>query len=154
VWFLGVAVLLMLVAGCGSGGDGGLAIEEVWARPAMAGGEAMAETGGMGGGGTGAVFMRISNDGGQADRLMGGGTDVAEAVEIHETVMDGEVMRMQMLPQGIEIPAGGEVMLKPGGFHVMLIGMQRDLSVGDTFEIELLFENAGSRVVTVEVREM
>lgn len=143
-----VAGILALLVGCGAGADADLAIEEVWARPAMAG------SGGMGAAGTGALFMRIVNDSGEADRLVGGRTEVANTVEIHETVVEGEVMRMQMLPEGLEIPAGGEVVLKPGSYHVMLIGLQRDLKVGDRFEVELLFEKAGARVVTVEVKEM
>ena len=55
--------------------------------------------------GTGAVFMLLKNEGKEADRLVGGRTDVAKVVEIHETVMDGDVMKMQMLPDGLEIPA-------------------------------------------------
>ncbi|HSJ58215.1 MAG TPA: copper chaperone PCu(A)C [Anaerolineae bacterium] len=153
ICFLALLSIVALSA-CGASSGSDLVIDEVWARPAMVAAGAMAGSGGMGAAGTGAVFMRIANDTGEADRLVGGTTDVAQAVEIHETVMEGEVMRMQMLPQGLDIPAGGEVLLKPGSYHVMLIGMQRDLVVGDTFEIELNFEKAGSRVVTVQIREM
>jgi copper(I)-binding protein len=103
--------------------------------------------------GTGAVFMRLVNQGGEADRLIGGTTDVAQTVEIHETVMEGEVMKMQMLAEGLEVPAGGEVLLKPGSYHVMLIGMKRDLNVGDTFTLDLQFEKSGPLSVSPEVRE-
>ena len=77
----------------------------------------------MGMAGTGAVFMLLVNEGGEADRLVGGKTDVAKVVEIHETVMEGDVMKMQMLPDGLEVPARGEVLLKPGSYHVMLIDL-------------------------------
>jgi len=107
----------------------------------------------MGMAGTGAVFMLLKNTGSEADRLIGGQTEVADVVEIHETVMEGEVMRMQMLANGLQVPAKGEVLLKPGGYHVMLIGMQRDLVVGDTFTLELQFETRGSLIVEPEVRE-
>ena len=93
--------------------------------------------------GTGAVFMLLENTGGEADRLMGGQTDVAKVVEIHETVMEGEVMKMQMLSDGLEVPAKGEVLLKPGSYHVMLIGMKQDLKVGDTFTLDSQFEKSG-----------
>ena len=108
---------------------------------------------GMGMAGTGAVFMVLKNKGGEADRLVGGQTDVAKVVEIHETVMEGEVMKMQMLANGLEVPAKGEVLLKPGGYHVMLIGMTRDLKVGDTFSLDLQFEKSGTITVEPEVRE-
>jgi len=103
--------------------------------------------------GTGGVFMRLVNKGNEADRLVGGTTDVAQAVEIHETVVENDVMKMQMLAGGLEVPAKGEVLLKPGSYHVMLIGMQRDLKVGDTFKLELQFEKSGPITVNPEVRE-
>jgi copper(I)-binding protein len=68
--------------------------------------------------------------------------------------MEGDVMKMQMLSDGLEIPAKGEVLLKPGSYHVMLIGMKRDLNVGDTFSLELQFEKSGTMTVEVTVREM
>ncbi len=154
-----IALLLALVlSACGAAEGAGLRVEEAWARPAMAGGDMQAGSeGAMGGGmaapGTGAVFMRLVNDGPEADRLLGGQTDVAAVVEIHETVMEGEVMKMQMLPEGLEIPAGGEVALRPGGYHIMLIGVRDDLEVGERFELDLQFERAGTVTVEAEVRQ-
>jgi copper(I)-binding protein len=152
----------LLVAACGGPAGPSIEVEDVWARPAMA----MMEPGeasdsGMGEGqepaqpmaGTGAVFMRLVNKGAEPDRLLSGTTDVAQAVEIHETVVENEVMKMQMLASGLEVPAKGEVLLKPGSYHVMLIGMQRDLNVGDTFTLELEFEKSGAITVNPEVRE-
>ena len=156
-WVVILVVMVMAVA-CGAPAGPSIEVEEVWARPAMAMVEgAGTSEGGTGMGqpmaGTGAVFMELVNTGRQADRLVGGRTDVAEVVEIHETVMEGEVMKMQMLANGLEVPAQGEVLLKPGGYHVMLIGMQRDLAVGDTFTLDLQFEKSGSLRVEPEVRE-
>jgi copper(I)-binding protein len=116
-------------------------------------GTAEAASQGMGMTGTGAVFMRVINDGQGPDRLVGGETDVARVVEIHETVMEGDVTTMQMLANGLEIPAKSEVLLKPGSFHVMLIGMQRDLAVGDRFNITLQFEESGEMDLAVQVQE-
>jgi copper(I)-binding protein len=103
--------------------------------------------------GTGAVFMLLKNEGSEPDRLVGGQTDVAEVVEIHETVMEGEVMKMQMLPDGLDAPAKSEVLLEPGSYHIMLIGIKRDLKVGDTFSLNLQFEKSGTITVQPEVRE-
>ena len=149
-------VLLGLLAACGGPSGPEIEVKEVWARPAMAakeGGE-MSEGGGMGKPvpGTGAVFMTLKNSGSAGDRLIGGQTEVAEVVEIHETMMEGEVMKMRMLPDGLEIEAGSEVLLKPGSYHVMLIGMKQDLKVGDTFALDLQFEQSGTITVEPEVR--
>ena len=156
---MGLVLSVLLLTACGSPAGAGLRVEDAWARPAMAGGGAQGMSGagtmgqGMAAPGTGAVFMRLINDGPAADRLLGGQTEVASVVEIHETVLQGEVMRMQMLPAGLEIPAGGEVLLAPGGYHVMLIGLQDDLQPGQRFQIDLEFERAGTKTVEVEVRE-
>jgi copper(I)-binding protein len=158
---LGIGLLLaslVLLATCGAPAGARVEVKDVWARPAIALEESggSAEEGmdqGMKMAGTGAVFMTISNAGAEPDRLTGAATDVAKVVEIHETIMDGEVMKMQMLGDGLEIPAEGEVLLKPGGYHVMLIGVQRNLNVGDSFTIELQFEKSGSVSVEPEVRE-
>jgi copper(I)-binding protein len=152
---------LVLVA-CGAPEGPSIQVEDVWARPAlamMASGEAPGtgmgedEETGQPMAGTGAVFMRLVNEGRETDRLVGGRTEVAQVVEIHETVIADEVMKMQMLADGLEIPANGEILLKPGSYHVMLIGIQRDLNVGDTFTLELDFEKSGSITVQPEVRE-
>lgn len=149
------ALIGLLLAGmqaaCGAPSGPDVRADDAWARPAKAVGET--ETGESGMAGTGAVFLLLVNDGGEADRLVGGETGVAEVVEIHETVMEGEVMKMRMLPDGLQVPAKGEVLLKPGGYHVMLIGMKQDLKVGDQFAVELQFEKSGTITVEPEVRE-
>lgn len=145
-----LAALLLVTCGAPAGPD--IEAHDVWARPALRGG-GMGTDQGMGAAGTGAVFMRLVNEGRQSDRLVGGRTDVAEVVEIHETVMEGEVMKMQMLAEGLEVPAQGEVLLQPGSYHVMLIGLRRDLAVGDQFELELSFEESGTLLVNPHVRQ-
>jgi periplasmic copper chaperone A len=140
--------LVVTLAACDVFLAGGAKIktEQVWARPSMAARD----------GGTGivsGVFMKVMNDGNTADRLIGGKTDVAEVVEIHETVMEGEIAKMQKLPNGLEIPAGGSVMLKPGSYHVMLINLKQDLKVGDKFKVELQFDKSSPIVVEAEVKD-
>jgi copper(I)-binding protein len=153
-----IVLLAVMVAACGAPAAPQIRAEDVWSRPAVAMGDAgeSSESGsemGHGMGGTGAVFMVLANDGKEGDRLVGAKTDVAKVVEIHETRMEGDVMKMKMLPDGLEVPARGEVQLKPGGFHVMLIGLQRNLEVGDRFAVELLFEKSESLVVEPVVRQ-
>ncbi len=98
-------------------------------------------------------FMTISNTGDTADRLVAVEADFPR-VEIHTTEMDGDIARMMRLEDGIELPAGGEVMLKPGGFHVMFMGLRGDpFEVGEEVPATLVFENAGSLEVTFKVEE-
>lgn len=106
----------------------------------------------MGMSGTGAAYMIVKNAGTEADRLVGGATEIAGVVEIHEVVDEGGMMEMRPLAYGLETPAGGEVILQPGGYHVMLIGLTEDLTDGMTFDLTLSFEHAGEVVVPVSVR--
>ena len=105
----------------------------------------------MHGGGAGAAFMQIANAGTEDDVLVSGSTDVANVVEIHEMKMNGDVMMMAPLADGLVIPAGGSVSLEPGGYHVMLIGLLRDLKAGETYELTLEFSTAGKVTVTVPI---
>lgn len=103
------------------------------------------------GSGTGAVFMEITNNGDEADTLIAAKTDVAEIVEIHTMVMDGDVMKMKELEDGLEIPAEETVTLESGGYHVMLINLTQDLHDGDEYTLNLEFENAGEVEIDVVV---
>jgi copper(I)-binding protein len=100
-----------------------------------------------------AIYLKLSNRGLAADRLVAAEALVAQAVEIHETRMEGDVMTMQQVTGGLEIPAGGQVELKPGGYHIMLIGLTQDLKAGDRFPVTLDFAEAGPITVEAEVRQ-
>jgi copper(I)-binding protein len=133
--------------------------EDVWSRPSVALAE-MSDDASVdntpmdrANTGTGAVYMRLVNAGREADRLVGGQTEIAQVLEIHETTLDGDVMKMQHLPDGLEIPAEAQVELKPGSYHIMLIGLQRDLKEGDTFPVLLELDKSGTLTVQVQVRQ-
>lgn len=100
-----------------------------------------------------AAFMTLRNATAQDDRLIAARSDAARVVEIHETIMDGEVMRMHPLEDGVLLPAGETVELSPGGIHIMLIDIQRDLQPGESVAITLELEQAGSITVEAEVRQ-
>ena len=91
----------------------------------------------------GAGYLHIVNRGKVADRLMVASSPVSGKVEIHTMSMDGGVMRMRPLPNGIAIPANGSATLKPGGNHIMFIGLKKPLKRGGTFPVTLRFEKAG-----------
>ncbi len=100
----------------------------------------------------GGAFMMIANTGTAADRLIGGSSPVAGRVETHTMEMDGDVMRMRELEDGLEVPAGGEVLLKPGSFHVMLMDLKEPLKAGEKVPLTLNFQGAGPVEVALEVQ--
>ncbi len=100
----------------------------------------------------GGVFLRIRNDSNQPDRLIGVESDMADVASLHTLIRDGDVMRMRPVQGGIEVPANGEVVLAPGGKHVMLIGLRAQLIKESGIPLTLIFERAG-RVEIVAVVE-
>lgn len=127
-----------LLAACAPAGIGSLAVNEIWARPGLAGGNS-------------AVYFTIENATGSADILRSAASDVAGAVELHMTVMqDGN---MQMVHQQEVSVQSGKTEFKPGGLHVMLIGLNQDLNPGDTFSLTLNFAGAGAMPLDVTVSE-
>lgn len=101
---------------------------------------------------TGAGYMLLRNSGATADRLIGGSTPAAARVEIHEVVTVAEgALRMQPLANGLLVPAGGDVTLKPGGYHVMLINPTAPFVAGTTVPLTLTFEKAGEVAVQLRV---
>ncbi|NTS30991.1 copper chaperone PCu(A)C [Phyllobacterium sp. BT25] len=91
----------------------------------------------------GGGYVTIVNGSKEADRLIGGSTPVAERVEVHEMKMDGSVMKMRQLKEGLEIPAGETVKLAPGGLHLMMMGLKSPLKEGDMVPVTLEFAKAG-----------
>ncbi len=134
---LAVSLLVLLAACTPASAD--LSVGDIWARPGLAGGNS-------------AAYFVIENYGAD-DTLLSASSDVAEAVELHQTQMEGDQMHMQHMAHGIPIPAGGPTRFEPGGLHVMFIGLKQDLKAGDTFDLTLVFEQAGELTVTVTVRE-
>jgi copper(I)-binding protein len=103
------------------------------------------------GGSNSAAYMTLINSGDTPDALIAAETDVAETVELHTVEMENEVMKMRPVPQ-IDVPAQGEQMLKPGGFHIMLLGIQHDLKDGETVTLTLTFEKSGTMDVVAPVQ--
>ena len=105
-------------------------------------------------GGNGAAYMTVLNGLAAPVRLASATGDAAMAIELHESVNDNGVMKMEPHPEGFEIPAGGALELKPGGKHVMLIGLTKPLAVGDSLTLTLNFEGSEAMTLTVPVMEM
>ncbi len=138
-----IAALILLAAGPAGAHEvkaGDITIIHPWARASSG----MARSGG--------AFMTIANDGTRPEKLISARTTIAAKTMLHKTVMDGDVMKMTHVKGGIAIPAGDAVELKPGSYHIMLMGLKAPLKEGTSFPLSLTFEHAGT--VTVEVKVM
>jgi len=118
---------------------GNLQISQPWARATPKG---AAVAGG---------YLKITNTGSTPDRLLGGSTDVAKRFEVHEMSMDGGVMKMRELKNGLDIAPGATVELKPNSYHIMLQGLSRPLAKGERVKASLTFEKAGKAEVEFAV---
>ncbi len=132
-----VLIVGLLLNSCAAPATEGVEVREAWARPAAQGGN-------------GAVYLVIRSS--SADELIGVASEVAEAVEMHESIMSGDVMEMHQL-MSVPLLAGEEVTFDPGGLHIMLIGLKQGLKAGDTFEITLGFNKHEDLKVSVAVRD-
>lgn len=99
-------------------------------------------------------YMTITNNGSESDRLEGASVDFAGKTEIHEMKMDGDVMKMRKLEDGLEIPAGQKVTLMPGGYHVMFMKLEEQLKEGEKRKASLTFQNAGTVEVEFNVESL
>jgi hypothetical protein len=99
-------------------------------------------------------YVRITNTGSAPDRLIGGSAEVARKFEVHEMSMDGGVMKMRELKDGLEIPAGATVELKPGSYHIMMINLAHPLAAGEKVKGSLTFEKVGKVDVEFAVQAL
>ena len=99
----------------------------------------------------GGFYFTVTNSGDEADRLVKVESDIAQTIEIHNVEMKSGVMTMVPQHDGVEVPADGELVLEPGSYHVMLIGITESLIEGEDFTATLFFENAGEVEVTVPI---
>ena len=128
---------MLLFSACGA--KEGIEVSDVWARQAMQG---------M----TSAVYFVIQNHNAEADRLIGVASDAADAVEIHESKMEGDVMKMSRV-ESVELEPSAKVEFMPGGYHVMLIGLKQELEAGDEIEVTLQFRDGPDVTVKAIVKD-
>jgi periplasmic copper chaperone A len=95
-------------------------------------------------------YLKLTNRG-RADRLLSATSPVAKSIALHAMSMQGDVMQMREVP-AIYLPKGKTIQLKPGDLHLMFMGLQAPLKVGDSFPLKLKFEQAGEIEVTVKVQ--
>lgn len=141
-------ILMLVLAGmlflsaCGAKQVMGTDIEahDYWARAALKDGN-------------GAAYMLLNNGTQTDDEMVGVSCDIATAAEIHLSQMKADGT-MEMIPQEfVALPAGGQLELKPGSYHVMLIGLKQDLKTGDKITLTLHFKNHTDITLTVPVQD-
>ena len=138
--FVGVISLAILLINACSPSSGALTVRDAWARPAVIGENA-------------AAYFTIENGTSSNDSLLSVSSDIAAAAELHMSMThDNDVMSMEM-QDAVEVPATEKVEFKPGGLHVMLVDLNRDLNVGDTVSLDLHFQTVGDMIVEVTVQE-
>lgn len=150
---LGCVAGLLAVATLAGGAErtrpASMQVVDAWARPAPMlmpqAGQMRADTG------NGALYVTLRNGGSEPDALLGATSDAAEHVELHETIRDGDVMRMRPVAR-LEIPAGTALAMQPGGLHIMLINLKRALRPGDRVPVTLTFAHAAPLSLEVPVR--
>jgi copper(I)-binding protein len=131
-------VLALVLGACSKPGE--FKVAEAWTRPANT-----SENG--------AVYFTISNPTNTADTLLSVSTDAASAAEVHMSMMDSKGVMSMKMQEAVTVPAGQNVEFKPGGLHVMLVGLTQDLKTGDTISLTLHFKNAGSITIQAPVKE-
>lgn len=140
----GLCLALLVATGCAKADrpndGGGIEVTQAWSRetppnaPVAAG------------------FVTIRNAGKTEDRLVSVKSQAAGRVEIHDVRDEQGVARMREMSNGVPLPAGATVELKPGGYHLMFISPAQRFQAGDAIAATLVFEKAGEMPVEFEVR--
>lgn len=134
-----LVALMAVIAGCSSAAATP-AIAQAWARPAQAGGNT-------------AAYLTITAAASQADALLSASSPAADMVQVHEVSTDASGMTGMHPIDRLDIPAGTSVTLKPGGYHLMVMGVKSELAIGGSVELDLVFEHAGKIVVQAEIKQ-
>jgi len=139
-----VVAFVVALAACSPGSAAssasGPTVTGAWARAAAAGGQS-------------AAYFTLSNPTDSADALISASSPAAGTAQVHETSVDGNGTAAMTPVDRVDLPAGDTVEFKPGRYHVMLMGLAADLTVGQTIELDLVFEHAGTVVVKAEIRQ-
>jgi copper(I)-binding protein len=135
---LNALILVITISACQPGGE--IEVHDYWLRSAAQGKNS-------------AMYMMIQNRSRESDELVGASSDIAKAVELHETMINSNGT-MQMSPvSSVPLEPDSEAVFEPGGLHIMFIGLKQELKVGDKVEVTLQFKNHENIVLSVPVQE-
>lgn len=139
-----VSVVLLVATLAASAADNQsmtIHIDGAWARPSAPGAPS-------------AGFMMVENRGDQDDVLLSVEGDFAKRLELHLSSMVDGIMKMEHQQEGILIPAGETVSFKPGGYHLMFMGLNKNFEAGESYTVRLTFEKAGVKTLALPVQPM
>ena len=131
-----IAVIVLLSA---CGGEKGIEVHSAWMRPTAQGNN-------------GAVYFELHNHAATADELIGASSNAAEAVEIHESKMSGDVMEMNMI-MSLPLEPYADIVFESGSLHLMLINLKQEVKLNDEIEVVLHFKNHEDITVHVQVKD-
>ena len=129
----------MLLASCGQSGSPNIQIANAWARETVAGQSSTA------------AYLTLTNTGSGDDRLDSVAAAPPAVASLHSSGNSEGVTRMRELGSGLAVPAGSTVELKPGGTHIMIMGLGAPLRTGEILKLRLRFEKSGEKPVDVRV---
>jgi len=134
------SLVFALLAGCALAacGQPGVSVDGPWIRATVAEQK------------TSAAYLTITSS--ESATLVSVTTPLTSAVEIHEMKMDGDIMRMRAVPGPLPLPAGQKVEFKPGGYHMMLLGLRHALKPGDVVPLTLEVQGADGKQTEIQVR--
>jgi copper(I)-binding protein len=136
---LAVLFALLLSSGAALADDGGIHLEQAWARATPGGAK------------TGAIYLTVSNTGIASDTLTAASTPAADKAQLHQMTMANGVMEMRPVP-ALAIASGQSIVLDPAsGYHIMLTGLKAPLKEGDKIPLTLTFEHAGTQQIMASV---
>lgn len=138
IWIGMTLLFAFFLSACANAGE--FKVMDAWARPGDAGNN-------------GAVYFILSNATDTDETLLSASTDVASAAEVHMSMMDANSVMSMKMQEAVPVPAQQEVIFKPGGLHVMLVGLIHPLKAGDSITLTLNFEKAGSMTIQVPIKE-
>ena len=134
-----ILLATLLLAACGrGGGTPDVSVSDAWVREARSGSTA--------------AYLTIANSGDGDDRLISVTVPATAQASLHSTTSEDGITRMRPLPDGLPVPAGETVALRPAGTHAMIMGLSAPLEPGGTLPLTLRFERSGERQVAAEVR--
>jgi copper(I)-binding protein len=164
--FVLVTLLASLILASCNSAAGELNVKDAWARPTvsnaqatstMSMGDSMTKTNSMdsmNAGPVSAAYMVIENKTNSAEKLIDVNASIADVAQVHETKQTSDgMMGMQQVQGGLDIPAQSSVTLKPGSYHIMLMGLHQDLSVGQSFSLTLTFQSGKKITLDVPVKQ-
>ena len=133
-------LLLLLILSCNTGSSNSIEISNAWIR------EVPAESG------ITALYFDIQNSGNTEDIIVSINTPFSEKAEIHNSVIDDDGTAKMVKIEEVTIATGDKIRFAPGGMHVMLIGLSKDINAGEEYEFNIIFQKEGKKTLKAKVK--